>query len=176
MKISFWVGRSAPPDSTRETTGSRFCNAICLARSIFRSVHGLLVPPLTVGSLATMTHSRPLTRPIPVTMPPQEMPPPYMPWAASCDSSRKGLPVSRSTWMRSRAVSLPAARCRLTVWGDPPSAARATSALSSAASPRMAASLSRNSCERGSRREAMRGMGLSRWPDCRTIIRSYPDG
>ena len=24
MKISFWVGRSAPPDSTSEITGSRF--------------------------------------------------------------------------------------------------------------------------------------------------------
>ena len=52
MKISFWVGRSAPPDSTSEITGSRFCSAIWLARKIFFNVHGLLVPPLTVGSLA----------------------------------------------------------------------------------------------------------------------------
>ena len=51
MKISFWVGRSAPPDSTSEMTGSRFSNAISLARRIFFSVHGLLVPPWTVGSL-----------------------------------------------------------------------------------------------------------------------------
>ncbi len=42
MKISFCVGRSAPPDSTRETTGSRFSIAIWLARRIFLSVHGLL--------------------------------------------------------------------------------------------------------------------------------------
>jgi len=28
MKISFCVGRSAPPDSTIEITGKRFCNAI----------------------------------------------------------------------------------------------------------------------------------------------------
>ena len=53
MKISFCVGRSAPPDSTSEITGSRFSQAISLARSVFFSVHGLLVPPLTVGSLAT---------------------------------------------------------------------------------------------------------------------------
>ena len=29
MKISFWVGRSAPPDSTRETVGRPFSSAIC---------------------------------------------------------------------------------------------------------------------------------------------------
>ncbi len=67
MKISFWVGRSAPPDSTSEITGSRFSRAIWLARSIFFSVHGLLVPPLTVGSLATSMHSTPSTAPMPAT-------------------------------------------------------------------------------------------------------------
>ncbi len=30
MKISFWVGRSAPPDSTRLISGSRFSRAICI--------------------------------------------------------------------------------------------------------------------------------------------------
>ena len=64
---SFCVGRSAPPDSTREITGNRFCSAIWLARRIFRSVHGLLVPPLTVGSLATSMHSTPPTAPMPTT-------------------------------------------------------------------------------------------------------------
>ena len=67
MKISFWVGRSAPPDSTSEITGSRFSMAIWLARRTFFSVHGLLVPPLTVGSLATIMHSTPSTTPMPVT-------------------------------------------------------------------------------------------------------------
>ena len=67
MKISFWVGRSAPPDSTREISGNRFSSAIWLARRIFFSVHGLLVPPLTVASLETSTHSTPSTTPIPVT-------------------------------------------------------------------------------------------------------------
>ena len=67
MKISFWVGRSAPPDSTSEITGSRFSKAIWLARRIFFNVHGLLVPPLTVGSLETTRHSTPLTAPMPAT-------------------------------------------------------------------------------------------------------------
>ena len=42
MKISFWVGRSAPPDSTRLITGSRLARAISVARRVFFSVHGLL--------------------------------------------------------------------------------------------------------------------------------------
>ena len=67
MKISFWVGKSAPPDSTREMTGSRFSKAIWLARRTFFTVHGLEVPPLTVGSWATSMHSTPSTTPIPVT-------------------------------------------------------------------------------------------------------------
>ena len=49
MKTSFCVGRSAPPDSTREITGSRFCIAMSLRAEALRSVHGLLVPPRTVG-------------------------------------------------------------------------------------------------------------------------------
>ena len=65
--ISAWVGRSAPPDSTRLTSGSRLVLAISLARSDLRSVYGLLDPPRTVGSLATITHSTPETTPIPVT-------------------------------------------------------------------------------------------------------------
>ena len=67
MKISFWLGRSAPPDSTRLTTGSRLAKAISLARSAFRIVHGLLAPPRTVGSLAVIRHSTPSITPIPVT-------------------------------------------------------------------------------------------------------------
>ena len=68
MKISFCVGRSAPPDSTRLIVGSRFSWAICAARNDFFSVHGLLAPPFTVGSLATIMHSTPSTTPMPVTM------------------------------------------------------------------------------------------------------------
>ena len=67
MKISFCVGRSAPPDSTSATVGRRFSSAICEARKIFLTVHGLLAPPFTVGSLAVIMHSTPSMTPIPVT-------------------------------------------------------------------------------------------------------------
>lgn len=67
MKISFWLGRSAPPDSTRLTSGRRLVSAISLARRAFFSVHGLLAPPRTVGSLAVITHSVPSITPMPVT-------------------------------------------------------------------------------------------------------------
>ncbi len=67
MKISFWDGRSAPPDSTRFTVGSRFSRAIWAARNTFFTVHGLLAPPRTVGSLAMTMHSTPSTTPMPVT-------------------------------------------------------------------------------------------------------------
>ncbi len=67
MKISFWDGRSAPPDSTRLISGSRLASAMSLARSAFFSDQGLLAPPRTVGSLAVITHSTPSTTPMPVT-------------------------------------------------------------------------------------------------------------
>ena len=107
MKISFCVGRSAPPDSTSETTGKRFSSAIWLARSTFFSVHGLLVPPLTVGSLATSMHSTPLTAPMPTTT----LAPTWksVPNAASGLSSKNGESGSTSSSTRSRAVSLPRA-------------------------------------------------------------------
>ena len=38
-----------------------------MARNVLRSVNGLIAPPLTVGSLALIRHSTPLTTPIPVT-------------------------------------------------------------------------------------------------------------
>ncbi len=107
MKISFWVGRSAPPDSTSEITGRRFSNAIRLARSIFRSVHGLLVPPLTVGSLATIRHSTPLTTPMPTTRLAPTLK--SLPHAASGHNSKNGESGSTSNSMRSRGVSLPRA-------------------------------------------------------------------
>jgi len=45
MKMSFWVFRSAPPDSISPITGSRFSAAMSIARSRLRWVHGLLAPP-----------------------------------------------------------------------------------------------------------------------------------
>jgi hypothetical protein len=76
-----------------------------LARSTFFSVHGLLVPPLTVGSLATSMHSTPLTAPMPTTtLAPTAK---SVPYAASGLSSRNGESGSTNNSMRSRAVSLP---------------------------------------------------------------------
>ncbi len=126
MKISFWVGRSAPPDSTSETTGSRFSKAIWLARRIFFNVHGLLVPPLTVGSLATIMHSTPATTPMPVTVLAPTLN--ALPQAARGLSSRKGESGSTSNSMRSRGVSLPRAWWRSTYLGPPPASALASSA------------------------------------------------
>ncbi|GGX32531.1 hypothetical protein GCM10010353_54520 [Streptomyces chryseus] len=68
MKISFWDGRSAPPDSTRLMQGRRFAYAISLARRAFLRVQGLEAPPRTVGSVAVIRHSTPSTTPMPVTI------------------------------------------------------------------------------------------------------------
>src|SRR5215469_4166182 len=65
---SAWVGRSAPPDSTRFITGSRLTRAISSARRVLRSEYGFIAPPRTVGSWAMITHSTPEITPIPVTM------------------------------------------------------------------------------------------------------------
>ena len=49
--------------------GSLFWAATSWARRCFLTVSGKYEPPFTVASLATMTHSRPSTTPIPVTIP-----------------------------------------------------------------------------------------------------------
>ncbi len=133
MKISFWDGRSAPPDSTRLMQGSRLAKAISLARRAFFSVHGLEAPPRTVGSLAVMRHSTPLTVPMPVI---SEAPTAYsLPQAARGDSSRKGVSSSSSSSTRSRARSLPRPRCRSTYFSPPPARALACSASSASILP-----------------------------------------
>ena len=127
-KISFCVGRSAPPDSTRLIVGSRFSSATCAARPIFLSVHGLLAPPRTVGSLATIMHSTPSTTPMPVTtLAPTAK---SLPHPASGHSSRNGASSSTSSSMRSRASSLPRLWCRSTYFSPPPAIAFACSAAS----------------------------------------------
>src|ERR1700733_12785860 len=65
---SDWVGRSAPPDSTRLIRGSRLRRAISRSRRLLRSVYGFIDPPRTVGSDAISTHSTPDTTPTQVTM------------------------------------------------------------------------------------------------------------
>ena len=103
-------GRSAPPDSTRLTTGSRLTRAISSARSVLRSEYGFIAPPRTVGSCAITTHSTPDTTPIPVTT---EAPTVNgVPHAASADSSRNGESGSSSSSMRSRTGSRPRSRWR----------------------------------------------------------------
>src|SRR6185437_14584046 len=97
-----------------------------------------------------MTHSRPLTLPMPVTIPAQGISPPYKPCAASCDSSRNGLPVSSSTRIRSRALSLPAFACFWRAAAEPPSEARAMSSRNACVRARNAASFCRKSWECGS--------------------------
>src|SRR5438445_630768 len=118
-----------------------------------------------------MTHSRPAMRPMPVTTPAQAMSPPYMPCAASCDSWGKGLPVSRSVRMRSRALSLPAERCFSIAAFEPPRAARPTSRRRSSTSARLKLSFCRNSSECTSRRVGIRGMGACH--GCRFVRQSY---
>ena len=107
---SAWVGRSAPPDSTRFTTGSRLMRAISSARRDLRSEYGFMAPPRTVGSCAMITHSTPETTPMPVT----RLAPTVnsVPQAASMDSSRNGLSWSTRSSIRSRASSRPRSRWR----------------------------------------------------------------
>ena len=129
MKISFCVGRSAPPDSTSATLGSPFSSAIWLARKIFLTVHGLLAPPFTVGSLAVIITSTPSTTPMPVTtLAPTAKSEPH---PASGLSSRNAEPGSTSSSIRSRGSSLPRAWWRSTYFWPPPSTAfRCSSARS----------------------------------------------
>src|ERR1044072_3482648 len=49
--------------------GRWFSSATSCARRCFLTVRGKYVPPLTVASLATITHARPSTIPIPATPP-----------------------------------------------------------------------------------------------------------
>src|SRR6476619_1502857 len=130
MKISFCVGRSAPPDSTSEIVGSPFSSAICAARKPFFTVPGLLAPPLTVGSLAVIRHSTPSTTPIPVT---SEAPTAKSePQPARGDSSRNAEPGSTRSSIRSRGRSFPRSWWRSTYFCPPPPTAFACSASRSA--------------------------------------------
>ena len=130
MKISFCVGRSAPPDSTSAMVGSRFSSAIWEARKIFLTVHGFEAPPFTDGSLAVIMHSTPSITPMPVTT----LAPTVKsePQPASGDSSRNALPGSISSSIRSRGISLPRSWCRVTDRSPPPATAIACCASSSA--------------------------------------------
>jgi hypothetical protein len=114
----------------RPIIGSRLVNAISLARSTFLSVHGLLAPPRTVGSLALIMHSTPETTPMPVTtLAPTAK---SLPHAASPESSMNGESSSNNSSMRSRTGNLPRFRWRSVYLAPPPPTAVACSASRSA--------------------------------------------
>src|SRR5439155_1278325 len=87
------------------------------------------------------------------------------------ESSRNALPVSSSTRIRSRAVSLPAALCLSMAACEPPRAARPAARRRSSTRARMARSLSWNSWECTSTRVLMRGMSTCH--GCRFVRQSY---
>ena len=106
---------------------------------------GKYEPPFTVASLATITHSRPSTTPMPVTIPALGAPPSYSSQAASAFSSRKAVPGSTSRSTRSRAGSLPRERCRSVAFSPPPRATCAVRSRSSATSSAIRSCRSANS-------------------------------
>jgi hypothetical protein len=121
MKISAWVGRSAPPDSTRLTIGRRLTQAISPARWVFLSEYGFTEPPRTVGSFAMITHGVPETKPMQVTtLAPTAKSEPY---AATGISSSSGASGSTSSSIRSRGNSLPRAWWRVVYFSPPPARA-----------------------------------------------------
>src|SRR5512137_170709 len=87
---------------------------------------------------------------MPVSTPAEATSPPYMPCAASWESSRKGAPTSRSWRMRSRGSSLPRSVCLARARSPPPCSTAATLARRSETSPPMASAFRRNSADRGS--------------------------
>src|SRR5690348_10198121 len=142
--------------------GSRFWRAISCARRCFLTVIGKYVPPLTVASLQTITHSRPETRPIPVTMPAAAIVSPYMPYAANCDSSRNGLPGSSKPRTRSRGRSLPRATWRFRASPPPPGTCEAIFSRRSATSAAIASRLRANVESRVESFVSIAGMDVSR--------------
>src|ERR1700730_7684096 len=98
-----------------------------------------------VASLAMMTHSRPSIRPMPLMSPAPCIASSYMPFAASGDSSRNGVPESISRSARSRGNSLPRAVWRSRARTGPPSAASARRRFNSSTNSRICAALVRNS-------------------------------
>ena len=112
----------------------RFSSAMVCARSTFFAVMGKNAPAFTVASLATIMHSRPLTRPSPVTTPrrARRHTPLYIPCAAHRPSSRNSVPSSSSSFSRSRTVSRPLACCASAAFAPPPSRIASSSARNAA--------------------------------------------
>ena len=104
---------------------------------------------MTVASLAMITHSTRETRPMPVINPAAGTASSYIPYAASWDNSRNGVPGSSNRRMRSRGRSLPRSRCFLRARSPPPSAIPATRSRNSSHSASIRSAFCRNSSPRG---------------------------
>src|SRR4051794_20001791 len=129
------------------------------ARTVFFTDSGYHAPPLTLASPALISTSRPDTMPMPVTTAAPGTSPSYSWFAASVDSSRKGVPGSSSRSMRSRTRSLFCLRRRsMSRCGRSNRALRCRSRRSSA-SLRLCATFAANSGERGFRRDSIRFIG-----------------
>src|SRR3954471_6669890 len=101
-----------------------------------------------VASFATITHSRPETRPMPQMMEALCTSPEYIPQAASWAISTNGEPASSSVCTRSRGSILPRAVCLSRAACSPPMLTVATFSLRSSTSAFMRSALARNSAER----------------------------
>src|SRR5271167_1988965 len=125
-------------------------------------------------------HSRPATRPTPVTRPAPGRSTPYTPCAASAESSKNGAPGASSAAMRSRASSLPAFRCLSRAALLPPRALCRRVARKSSTRECMKAWLAANSAERSSILEAILAIGfvapgMAKLSDSPIIQRSWSD-
>ena len=107
-----------------------------------------------MASLATMTHSRPDTLPMPVMIPAPGDSSSYMPVAASGDSSRNGDPGSTRVSTRSLGNSFPRATWRARELSGPPSEALARER--DAAEGRLAAALQAQEAARRTMEAAQR--------------------
>jgi len=130
----------------------RLSNAICCARSTFFAVMGKNAPAFTVASFATIMHSRPATRPMPVITPAPGAPPnsAYIPYAAHSPSSIHSESLSSNRARRSRAVSRPFLCWASTALAPPPSRIVSSSARMPPSSACMAARLAANFAESSS--------------------------
>src|SRR5260370_5551494 len=96
-------------------------------------------------------HSRPCTRPMPVMMPAAGASSSYIPFAASGESSRKGVSGSSNAASRSRGGTFPCSRCRARYFAPPPCRDFARRALRSLTSPLSASRFAPKSAEEVSR-------------------------
>src|SRR5258705_3174524 len=100
------------------------------------------------------THSRPITRPMPVTRPAAGTALSYRSWAASGESSSHDEPGSSNALMRSRTSSFPRAVCRWRDAASPPWLTTASLRFSPSTWPRI--------CAAAASKSALPGLSLER--------------